>query len=42
MVLAYPNLEIHLKNGETVRIREYLPDIKPYYYKFNKENPHAS
>ena len=34
MVLTYPNLTITLNDGTIVRIREYLPDIKPYYYKF--------
>ena len=38
IVLAYPNLAVNLKDGRTVRIREYLPDIKPYYYKFNEKN----
>lgn len=36
MVLTYPNLTITLKDGTTKRVREYLPDIKPYYYHFEK------
>ena len=38
MVLTYPNLTITLNDGTKVRIREYLPDIKPYYYKFEQKN----
>lgn len=34
MVITYPNLSITLTNGENIRVREYLPHIKPYYYKF--------
>ena len=36
MVLAYPNLTITLNDGTVVKVREYLPDIQPYYYKFIK------
>lgn len=36
MVLTYPNLTITLKDGTTKRVREYLPDIQPYYYHFEK------
>ncbi len=35
MVITYPNLTITLKDGTVKRVREYLPDIKPYYFKFN-------
>lgn len=35
MVITYPNLTITLKDGTVRRVREYLPDIKPYYFKFN-------
>ena len=35
MIEIYPNLELELTNGTRVRLREYLPDIQPYYYKFN-------
>jgi len=36
MVITYPNLAINLSDGSNVKVREYLPDIQPYYYKFNK------
>lgn len=36
MVKTYPNVTITLANGESVLAKSYLPDIKPYYYKFNK------
>lgn len=35
MVTIYPNLEIELIDGTRVRLRQYLPHIQPYYYKFN-------
>ena len=35
MVITYTNLTITLKDGTVKRVREYLPDIKPYYFKFN-------
>lgn len=35
MVESYPNVELELTDGTRVRLREYLPDIQPYYYKFN-------
>ena len=38
MVMTYPNLTITLKDGTVKRVREYLPDIKPYYFKFNVKN----
>lgn len=34
MVITYPNLTITLNDGTTMRVRELLPDIQPYYYKF--------
>lgn len=34
MVMTYPNLTITLNDGSIVKVREYLPEIKPYYYKF--------
>ena len=37
MVITYPNLAIQLSDRTNKRVREYLPDIKPYYFKFNKE-----
>lgn len=38
MVITYPNLTITLKDGTIVKVREYLPSIKPYYFKFNFKN----
>ena len=35
MIEIYPNLEIELVDGSRVKLRNYLPHIKPYYYKFN-------
>lgn len=35
MVITYPNLTITLSDGTIKRVREFLPDITPYYYKFN-------
>lgn len=35
MVLTYPNLTITLNDGTIKRVREFLPEIMPYYYKFN-------
>jgi len=34
MVITYPNLTITLRDGTNMRVRELLPDIQPYYYKF--------
>lgn len=34
MVMTYPNLTITLNDGSIVKVREYLPEIKSYYYKF--------
>ena len=34
MVITYPNLTITLSDGTIMRVRELLPDIQPYYYKF--------
>lgn len=34
MIKAYPNLTITLQDGRIKRVREYLPEIKPYYYKW--------
>lgn len=38
MIMTYPNLTITLNDGTVKRVREYLPDIKPYYFKFNVKN----
>lgn len=34
MVMTYPNLTITLNDGSIVKVKEYLPEIKSYYYKF--------
>lgn len=34
MVEIYPNLELELADGTRVKLRQYLPHIQPYYYKF--------
>lgn len=36
MVMTYPNLTITLKDKSTVLVRDLLPDIRYYYYKFNR------
>lgn len=37
MVKTYPNVTISLKNGQNVFAKDYLPEIQPYYYKFNRD-----
>lgn len=37
MVKTYPNVTIKLSDGENVGAKTYLPDIKPYYYKFKED-----
>lgn len=34
MILTFPNITLRTKTGETVYIRDLLPDIKPYFFKF--------
>ncbi len=36
MIKAYPNLTIRLKDNSLVYVKNLLPDLKPYYYKFEK------
>ena len=38
MVITYPNLTITLQDNTTMRVREFLPEIQPYYYHFEKIN----
>lgn len=38
MVITYPNLTITFNDGSIRRVREFLPDIKAYYYKFNSKS----
>ncbi|MCI8962087.1 MAG: putative ABC transporter permease [Clostridia bacterium] len=35
MIKTYPNLTIRLANGELKRIKEFYPDIEPYYFLIN-------
>lgn len=34
MIKAYPNLTIKLKDGTMQAVKNYFPEIKPYYYKW--------
>lgn len=34
MILTFPNITLRTKAGEIVYIRDLLPDIKPYFFKF--------
>lgn len=34
MVKTYPNLKVELLDGSMVYMKDLLPDIKPYYFKF--------
>ena len=34
MILTFPNITLRTKAGEIVHIRDLLPDIKPYFFKF--------
>ena len=36
MVTTYPNLKITLNDGTSMLVKQLLPDIKPYYYHFEK------
>jgi len=35
MLLIYPNLTIELEDGSYKKIKDYYPNVKNYYYKFN-------
>ena len=37
VIRTFPNLKIVDANGEVKFFHSYLPDIQPYYYKFNNE-----
>lgn len=39
MLMTYPNLTVTLEDGSLKRVKEYYPEIKSYYYKFEKFNP---
>lgn len=34
MIVTYPNLKIQQLDGSMVYFKDLLPDIKPYYYRF--------
>ena len=34
MLTTFPNITITTKTGEVIRVKELLPEIKPYIYKF--------
>lgn len=38
MVKTYPNLKVQEIDGNIVYLKDLLPDIKPYYYKFSEQN----
>ena len=35
MLITYPNLTVTLEDGTLKKVKEYYPEIKNYYYKFN-------
>lgn len=35
MIQTYPNLVLSLENGGKINVKTLLPEIKPYFYKFN-------
>lgn len=36
MIQTYPNVTIQTKDGGVVYVKDLLPEIKPYFYKFEK------
>lgn len=36
MLLTYPNLTLTLEDNTEIKVKDYYPDIKIYYYKFDK------
>lgn len=38
MVRTYPNLKVQQLDGTMVYFKDLLPNIKPYYFKFTKQN----
>lgn len=36
MIMTYPNVTIQLADGNVVYVKHLLPEIKPYFYKFEK------
>ena len=35
MVQTYPNLKVQQVDGSMVYMKDLLPDIKPYFFKFS-------
>ncbi len=38
IVKTYPNLTLTLRDGKIMYIKDFTPEIKPYYYKFKERN----
>jgi len=34
-ILTYPNLTVTLEDGTLKKVKDYYPEIKNYYYKFD-------
>lgn len=34
MIKTFPNIKITTKDGKTILVKDFFPNIKPYYYKF--------
>ena len=39
MLMTYPNLTVTLEDGSCENVKQYYPEIKSYYYKFDKNKP---
>lgn len=39
MIMTYPNLTVTLEDGSFEKVKDYYPEIKSYYYRFEKFNP---
>lgn len=38
MIMTFPNIALRTKDGKKVYVRDLLPDIKPYIYKFENND----
>ena len=38
IVETYPNLTLTLRDGKIMYVKDFTPEIKPYYYKFKERN----
>ena len=36
MILTFPNIKIENQNQDTIYLKDLFPEIKPYYWKFEK------